>query len=140
MTAEYSRIAVPFRRLALSMCGPSGATTLTATLYVWETTTQHWYMVTSASGITLKNNEVVLVDVPTIGETPPNAGPGQAQAPVQAQQPGMPTSLSPGRAAGAALGGGPGGAAFMLVVDDSGSPTAGTYQFGMAPSFSTNVT
>jgi hypothetical protein len=139
MTAEYSRIAVPFRRIAISMCGPSGATTLTATLYVWETTTQHWYALGATSGITLTNNEITLVDIPTIGETPPNAGPGQAQAPVQAQQPGMPTSLSAGRAAGGALSGGPGGAAFMLVVDDSGTPPAGTYQFGMAPSFSANV-
>lgn len=140
MSAEYSRIGVPFRRIAISMAGPTGATTLTATLYVWEVTTQHWYIVGSASGITLKANTIVFVDVPTIGETPPNTGPGQAQAPTQAQQPGMPTSLSAGRAAGAALSGGPGGVAYMLNVDDSGSPAAGTYEFGMAPSFGANVT
>jgi hypothetical protein len=130
----YSRISQPYPRVAVAYTGPTSAGSLTATLYVWDVLTQHWYLLgATKSDITLVYNAVTLVTVPSLGEPPPQATSNQGQSQSAAQQPFA-------RNPGVSLQADSGGMAVMLCVDASGSPPAGTYQFAMSPSFSANIT
>jgi len=130
----YSKTGIPYRRVAIAATGPSSPDAArTATLYAWDALTGHWYIVGTKSGISLTYNTITMVTIPTIGDVPPSSTTTGTQS--------MPSALQPqGRSAGGSLQADPGGLALMLNVDANGSPTTGTYQFAMSPSFSADVT
>jgi hypothetical protein len=131
---HYSKAGIPYRRVAILATGPTSPDAArTASLYFWEALTQHWYLIGAKSSVSLTYNSLTLVTIPTIGEAVASATTVGTQS--------MPSALQPQpRNPGTALQGDPGGLALMLNVDSNGTPTAGTYQFSMAPSFSADVT
>jgi hypothetical protein len=134
MMRQFSKIAESYKRIVIGALGPAGATSVTASLYVFEEMTAHWYLLgTAKSGIVLTFGSFTSVTVPTIGEPPQQGTANQSQAQSAAQQPFA-------RNPGVSLQGDSGGMAVMLCVDASGTPPAGEYQFTMAPSFADNVT
>jgi hypothetical protein len=106
-----SSIGVDVKRIAVAQCGPSGAASSTANLYVWDGLTQHWYLV-NASAVTLPNNQVVWFDAVSLCEGNPGNN---------------------GNATNASLG----GADYMLVVIANAMPTAGSYSFAMSAQLNT---
>jgi hypothetical protein len=94
------------QRIAVAMCGPTGAAAPTGNLYVWDASSQHWYLVNSAA-VTLTLNEVVFFDAVSLCDLPPS------------------TNSANGSVA-------QGGADYMLVVTAAQSPTAGQYSFSMS--------
>jgi hypothetical protein len=130
---HYSKIAESYKRVGILFLGPTEGLTTTCSLFIWDATTAHWYLLGSAlSGVTLTSGSLTSVTVPTFGETPGNAVVNGAQAVLAATSPFA-------RNPGSSVQGDPGGLALMLRVD-AGSLGAGTYQFAMAPSFADNVT
>lgn len=67
-----SSTPAPVQAVAVAMCGPTGATSPTANLYVWDDATEHWYLLT-ASPVTLPQNEVVEIPVLAPCEGPPGS-------------------------------------------------------------------
>jgi hypothetical protein len=97
-----SQVAVT--RIAAVMVGPTGAAAQNANLYVWDSGTQHWYLV-NAAPVSMVQNQIVFFDAISLCEAPPNQ-PGGAPATQ-------------------------GGADYMLVVA-AATPTAGQYAFSMS--------
>ena len=93
----------PVQRIAVAMCGPTGAASCTANLYAWDRGTAHWYLV-NAAPVTLAQNTLAFFDAIAPCEHPQIQGDlGVAQS----------------------------GTDYMLVVIPSGGPTAGQYSFTM---------
>lgn len=100
----------PVHRLAVTYTGPSGAPTLTASMYFFEDTTQTWYQI-GASG-TLTSGQVTFFDVICIMEMP-NTVADLANAT-------------------------PGSIAQILIVEaPGGSPASGAYTFCIGPDLTT---
>jgi hypothetical protein len=97
---------VAVHRIAVAMCGPTGAASCTVNLYVWDALTMHWYLVNS-SPVTLAQNTLTFID---------------AVSPCEP----VPAGNSSGTS------GSQGGVDYQLVVIPAGSPTAGVYSFAMA--------
>ena len=130
---HYSKIAESYKRVGILALSSNGSAATTASGFVWDNLTQHWYLLGAAlSNITLTFGSLTSVTVPTFGETAMQAPANQAQSQAMASQPNL-------RNPGANLQGDPGSLVFMLRVD-AGALAAGTYQFAMAPSFADNVT
>lgn len=98
-----SALGVEVKRIAVAMCGPTGAAACTANLYVWDGLTQHWYLV-NAAPVTLTQNEIAYFDAVSLCEA------------------------LPGNPVAASLG----GSDYMLVVIPNVSPTNGSYSFTMS--------
>jgi hypothetical protein len=98
-----SSTASPVERIAVVMCGPNGATSPTGNLYVWDGSTQHWYLV-NAAPVMLPQNQVVYFDALAPCEAPPGSNAGVSQQ----------------------------GADYMIVVTKNVAPTAGQYSFAMS--------
>lgn len=94
---------VAVARIAVAMCGPTGAANQNANLYVWDQLSNHWYLM-NASPIVLVQNQVLFFDALSLCEAPVRQG---AQLTSQ------------------------GGADYMLVVA-AATPTAGQYSFVMS--------
>jgi len=94
---------VAVTRIAVATNGPTGATSPTGKLYVWDSASAHWYCL-SAAPVALPLNQVVFFDALSPCELPPNTANGRT---------------------------GQGGADYMLVVTKNVAPTAGQYSFAM---------
>jgi hypothetical protein len=100
-----SSAPAPVRQVAVALSGPTGATSPTANLYVWDGLTQHWYLV-NASPVTIAPEAVTLIPVISPAENLALGGPPSNQ---QSNN----------------------GADYMLVLIANGSPTAGVYSIAM---------
>jgi hypothetical protein len=96
----------PSQQIAVSYVGPSGAGTVTATLYVWDALTHQYYVVSGSSAVTLTSNNLTLFPTVALGATPV-----------------VRANLADGI---------PGATDYVLVVNPSGLTTVGTYTFAMA--------